>query len=53
MARKAEEVASVISQAITLVRSRIPVSKAFLFGSYLTHPTNFFGYLFAHGMPIE
>lgn len=34
MARKAEEVASVISRGLRLVRSRIPVSKAFLFGSY-------------------
>ncbi len=107
MARKAEEVASVISRKVALVRSRIPVSKAFLFGSYLegtadehsdidiavfspvvddlsfrekvdlivqierqvrdsidlhlfgaksladARPTNFFGYLVAHGKPIE
>ncbi len=35
MARRAEEVASVVKQTIALVRSRIPVSRAFLFGSYL------------------
>ena len=35
MARKAEDVGSVVARTISLVKSRIPVSKAFLFGSYL------------------
>ncbi len=107
MARQVEEVASVIARTMALVKSRIPVSKAFLFGSYLegkadeesdidiavfspavdkmsfqdkvsliveierqirdsidlhlfgtnnlanARPTNFFGYLVAHGKPID
>lgn len=107
MARQVEEVGSVIARTMALVKSRLPVSRAFLFGSYVeggadeesdidvavfspavdkmsfqdkvsliveierqigdsidlhlfgsnslanARPTNFFGYLVAHGKPID